>query len=289
VNILVNGMQGLGDTIYQRPFIKSLANKYAKVYVETAWPELLEDIDNIYFVKSETRLRTQSKNVASQDQSRWVSKPSGLKTITIRYGHKEMRTMSIPEAMKSYFYTNPVEWDLPVYEKSPVIGKYAVIRPVTARSEWPNVARNCHSDYIKQASLLLKEAGYTVVSIADLEYGKEVLIGDEPYSDVKFHNGELSVKEIIALVNEACVVVSAVGFMAPMTMALGIPYICILGGMGGHNRPDRISSDTLPNNNKISWIEPDNFCMCTDMKHECDKTISNFEKVFKEELKWVTR
>lgn len=290
MDIMVKGMQGMGDTIYQRPFIKALAKKYNKVYVESAWPELLEDIENVYFIKSETKLRTQSKNVSGQEGRKWVDQPIGVKTLTIRYGHKEMRTMSIPEAMAQHFGVSPEVWDLPVTEKSPVkVKKYAVIRPVTARSEWLNVARNCHSEYIVRASKILKEQGYTVVSVADLEEGKEWIVGEEPYADIKFHKGELKIKDLVALTAKASVVVSAVGFMVPMTMALGIPYICIHGGQGGHNSSGKISHEILPHNNKISWIEPDNFCMCTDMKHECDKTISNFNSIFNEELEWVTK
>jgi len=290
MEIMVKGMQGMGDTIYQRPFIKALAKKYTRVYVETSWPEFLEDLDGVYFIKSETSLRTQSKNVANQDNTKWVLQPKGVKTLTINYGRREIQTLSIPEAMVEQFGVEPNVWDLPVTQKSPVTKrKYAVIRPVTARSEWLNVARNCDPKYIVEASKILKEQGYTIVSVADLEEDKEWIVGQEPYSDIKFHKGELKIKDLVALTAKASVVVSAVGFMVPMTMALGTPYICIHGGNGGHNSSGKICNEILPINNKISWIEPDNFCMCTSMKHECNKTISNFEEAFREELEWVIK
>ena len=285
--IFVKGMQGLGDTIYQRPFVKALAKKHDKVYLETSWPEFFEDLNNVYPVKSGTKLRTQSKNISKHGESRWFVPPPHIPTIQIRYGHKEMRTMSIPEAMYSHFRVTPDNWDLPVLTKSPIQGKYVVIRPPTVRTEWFNSARNCHSEYMVRASNILREHGYTIISIADLDEGKEWLAGAEPYADVKFHNGELSVKEIIALVANASLVVASVGFMVPMTMALGAPFICILGGIGGHNAPEKITHDLLAANNKVSWIEPDNFCKCVDMRHDCDKTISNFDNTFEEELKWI--
>ncbi|MGV2896737.1 hypothetical protein ACNPPY_13175, partial [Achromobacter sp. AGC78] len=70
--MIVRGMKGLGDNIYKRAFVKKLQGP---VYLETPWPELYEDLPDVKFVRSETPLRTQSKNMARQDEARWVKAP----------------------------------------------------------------------------------------------------------------------------------------------------------------------------------------------------------------------
>ncbi|MDO3421224.1 hypothetical protein QWI30_20685 [Citrobacter freundii] len=39
--IYIDGMLGMGDTIYQRAFVKQLP---AGTFIKTAWPELYEDL-----------------------------------------------------------------------------------------------------------------------------------------------------------------------------------------------------------------------------------------------------
>ena len=69
--IAIRGMAGLGDNIFQRAFIKSLV-KSQEVLLETPWPELYQDLPNIKFIKPNTRLRTQAKNLRNTDNSVWA-------------------------------------------------------------------------------------------------------------------------------------------------------------------------------------------------------------------------
>ena len=64
--IAIRGMQGLGDNVYQRAFIKSLV-KSKEVLLETPWPEIYEDLPNIKFIKPQTKLRTQKKSLEKVD------------------------------------------------------------------------------------------------------------------------------------------------------------------------------------------------------------------------------
>lgn len=52
------------------------------------------------------------------------------------------------------------------------------------------------------------------------------------------------------------------------------------GGNGGYNHPDKIT-DSMMDLSKITFEYPDNYCMCTDMRHKCNKQISNFNDKFK--------
>ena len=56
--IYIDGMLGMGDTIYQRAFVKQLP---AGTFIKTAWPEFYEDLP-VKAVRSDTALRTQRKN-----------------------------------------------------------------------------------------------------------------------------------------------------------------------------------------------------------------------------------
>ena len=50
--MIVRGMKGLGDNIYQRAFVKRLPGP---VYLETPWPELYEDLPGVKFVRLKHR------------------------------------------------------------------------------------------------------------------------------------------------------------------------------------------------------------------------------------------
>ncbi len=50
------GMLGLGDSIYQRPFLRH----FPGAYVRTCWPELYRGL-NVKCVRSGTHLRTQGE------------------------------------------------------------------------------------------------------------------------------------------------------------------------------------------------------------------------------------
>ena len=80
-------------------------------------------------------------------------------------------------------------------------------------------------------------------------------------------------------VQNASLVVGGVGWIVPACAAAGVNLITILGGQGGHNHPKKLIDKPM-NESKIKFIEPDNYCMCVDVRHSCDKTISNFDNKF---------
>src|SRR3546814_15822652 len=75
-------MKGLGDNIYQRPFVRMLARR-EPVYITTPWPELYEDLTGVHFGRSSTVLRTQQKNLDRQSSRRWSSAPTGARLVQI--------------------------------------------------------------------------------------------------------------------------------------------------------------------------------------------------------------
>lgn len=272
MSVFVRGMQGLGDNIYQRAFVKALAGD---VFLQTSWPELYEDLPNVRFVKPTTVLRTQSANAARQPAERWSSPPASRR-IDVGYGAGLERS-SIPAAMRRAFGIEPQRMDLPDCGPSPVRSEkpIALVRPVTMRTEWLNEARAPLPEYVAIAAAIVSKTHH-VVSIADLKPGAEWLVGPTPKAHETFHGGELDVRALMALVAASELLIGGVGWIVPAAIAAGRRLYCILGGQGGHNAPERLTSSQM-DLSRIGWAMPAKFCRCTNMRHACDKHIDGFE------------
>lgn len=269
-------MWGLGDNIYSRPFVRAAARKY-DVHLETPWPELYADLD-IKFVRGTRLLRTQQKNIKRQDATRWWSKP--LPSWQVRVGYASLGTYSILQALERRWTAigigfDPALFDVPDMGPSPMLADrpIAVIRPATVRTEWRNQARNPRPEYINAiaAELMLT---HQVVAVADLCPGEEWLTGAIPLAHRYFMFGELNVRELLALIREADVVVGGVGFIVPAGLALRKKTFVVLGGHGGHNAPEKITDPRL-DLSRIGFAIPETFCRCTNMLHNCEKTIAD--------------
>lgn len=268
--IHVHGMLGLGDNLYQRPFVRAAALR-GQVYLSTPWPELYDDL-GVRFVRADTSLRAQRKNLERQPAERW-SVPPRCSSVRITYLGLEG---SISEAMERAIpLGGPLEMDLPPLPASPVSGRYAVVRPVTTRTEWRNPARNPIATYVREAARALQEAGFRVVSLADLCEGREWIEGPPISADVRFDRGELPVELMLALIQGASVVVGGPGFIVPAALAARTPLIVIAGGQGALNGPQRLV-DRRIDASRVRWLLPEPYCMCADRIHTCPKEIPDF-------------
>lgn len=272
---LVRGMYGLGDSIYQRAFLKRMPG----AYVMTTWPELYADL-NVRCVRGQTRLRTQSKNAATS-KCKWHAAPRLARPMAISYGARDLAKGPITAAMAARFGVEAGEMDLPDFGPSPVKTDrpVAIIRPVTVRQEWMNEARGPLPEYIAAAAAELQRRGYFVVSVADLAPGQEWLVGDAPPADLVVHGGEWSVTQLLAAVQHAAVVVGGVGWIVPACIAAKTPLYVVLGGNGGHNAPEKITDGSM-DLSRVGWARPARFCMCADSRHKCDKVIHGFDANF---------
>jgi len=268
-------MQGLGDNIFQRPFIKVLSREW-DIFLETAWPELYADLP-VKFVNPQTRLRTQAKN-AARSKIEWASRPVGCKQVRRNsYVNAFRGGRSIIAGMEESFgiKLNAADFDLPPLPPSPiVIGKpIAFVRPVTLRREWHNAARNPEPKYIADIVETLRNSHY-IVTVADLEPNAEWLIGPPIRADHAFMCGELNAMDMLALLAASDIVIGGVGWIIPASIALRRHCFVVLGGQGGHNAPDKILDRRL-DCSRIGFATPENFCRCISMRHNCNKTISN--------------
>jgi ADP-heptose:LPS heptosyltransferase len=268
-------MKGLGDNIYQRAIVKKLD---ARIYLTTPWPELYADLTHVLPIYEETNLRTQAKNAAQY--SEWAEIPQD---IAFERKFSYARALSVGRTILQGLEESievdigpSIDMDVPRFNEHRIKNKepLAIIRPVTVRREWQNEARNPSPEYLQTASRVLKEHGYYIVAIADIADSEEWLEGDI-VADKKFYHGELGIEEIIALTFDADVFVSGIGFPVPLCMATKTPAVIIGGGCGAYNHPTLIEDERIGATN-MQYILPDDFCMCTQHKHDCDKTITDF-------------
>jgi hypothetical protein len=275
--VLIRGLWGLGDNCYQRPFVRAAAALY-EVHLETPWPELYADLD-IKFIRGGRKLRTQQKNMARQRADLWSRPRVPMREVKVGYG-ASLSTASIIKALEYRWAAlkvgfDPALFDLPDLGASPVVSQrpIAVVRPVTVRSEWRNEARNPRPEYI---TLLARElmATHTVVAVADIAPGEEWAVGDLPPAHRYFVFGELAVRELLALVRDADIVIGGVGWIVPAGLALKVATFVVLGGHGGHNAPAKITDPRL-DLSRIGFAVPEKFCRCTNMLHNCDKRITD--------------
>ena len=262
--MIIHSMKGLGDNIYQRAFLKNMPGP---IYLDTPWPELVPDLPHVHCVRPQTNLRTQAKNIARH--SSWLMPPAKQPARHIRYG-----TEGIIPGMIASFGVMPGEFDLPPLPPSPETGKYVVVRPATVRSEWRADTRNPDPEYIAKASIEALVRGYRVISVADLVEGQEWLVGHRPKASVNYHQGELPVEQLLALVQGAAAVIGGIGWLVPAALSAKVPAWIICGGQGGYNAPELITPKGQTN---ITFAVPDNFCRCRLKMHNCDKRISEYD------------
>lgn len=274
--IFFEGMKGLGDNIYQRPFLRH----FPGAYIRTPWPELYSDLD-VRCVRSETTLRTQHKNEIRTNYE-FHQPPKDARRVRICYGPHELVKGGIIEAFRHQFgVTGPLAFDLPsfndVHREIPTDCRLAVIRPATVRTEWASASRNPDPHYLNVAAKILRLLGFFVVSVADTEPGAEWIIGPAAEADLTLHKGELTVTQLCTLYELAACVVSPVGFSIPMAIAYNTPLFVVAGGRGGHNAPE-VVTDPAMQLAKTRWAIPVNYCRCIEANHNCDKTIADFEE-----------
>jgi hypothetical protein len=279
--LLIHCCWGLGDSLYSRPLIRDAALQ-REVFLETPWPELYADLP-VKFVRGEKGLRLQMRNVLQQNDALWVKPPPGIESVALGYGPIELETGDVFTAMARKMpmpmVTEPV-WDLPDLGESPVDSggdPLAFVRPVMRRLEWDNEARNPKPEYVSHISADLKSRGYATLVVCDIQVDRELLAnGIMPPCNLALTHGELGVRQLLATVRDAAVVVGPVGWILPACVALGTPCFVVLGGNGGMNAPDRLLHPKMRVDH-IGFAMPKEFCRCMDMRHQCDKTIPNLD------------
>jgi hypothetical protein len=276
--LFVQCMYGLGDTIYQRGVLEALS-KQRDLYVETPWPQLYADIPTIKCVRPDTMLRTQVKNV-KVTEGVWAEPPKGCETRRVTYAHIHSGTMMDALCQAAGVDKSLVRFSAPPVSRARRARPYILVRPATLRSEWRADARGPKPEYLAQAIEVLRK-DFHIISVADLEPGKEWALPPLPYADEIHHSGELHVMDLMSLVAGAAGVVGGIGWLAPVAAAYKVPALLVFGGAGLFNGPERIFDPVMDTSHIVQAI-PDNFCMCGGTHHACDKTIRGFAGIVAE-------
>ena len=300
-NLYFEGTYGFGDNFYQRPIIKDLAKDYKKVFLRTAFPEVYWDIPNVEFIyPKDMPLRTQRKHMEALEKTVWSSLPK--KYDSVRWdqlgpaSQKKIQTKYIElENRKDFDFSFPVknEWieEARNLKASLDLGnkKLCIVRRPTNRKEWNCPARNPKPEYY-QAIIDEYKDEYFFLGLADCEKGIEWFDGKISGLDKEFNKGEIPLSTILGLLKIADMTICYPSFFMIAAIAIRGKCFCIFGGAA---EPFHVIRKGF-NLNNFSFVAPEPFCNCMNMKHKCNKEIPNDKvlrefKELKERQKWLNR
>ncbi len=279
MSIVVHGMHGMGDNVHQRAIIRELLKQDSDVWIETPWPCLYRDLP-IKCIGKSSRLRTQAKNAAREQEQYETDAPAAARHLNVWYPPQTVREQGSVLGAMSYGCDVPVgdfrmevpgEWAskafhqvlIHVDDDRPI----AVVRPLVDRTEWTGCkARNPDHVAYREIFEAIREQ-FFVVSIADLVPGVEWL-ELELDADLRFHAGELDAETVAGLMASAHLVYASPGFAIPLAQCVGTPSVCVFGGY--ENGSSFSAGAKLTPHLAIEPIRP---CQCFAHGHDCDKRI----------------
>lgn len=281
--LFVRTMNAIGDCILSRPFIRVMANAN-RLALQTPFPELFSDLGVERIVRAKSNVPYASKAIREWGEKHdWRGAPKdkdGNKQEPIYFCYDINDPANVTDQLRlrmTNFTRHHYKFDLPPdVALTPPTQKYAVIRPVVTRDEFPVTARNCDPRYIYKANEMLQAAGYTTFAVAN--------VPDEdpahPYPNVDFNlgRGQLTFIEMMTLIRNADIVVSGPGFAMPMAVAAEKPMLAAIWGarrkLDNHNRIFHHWMDK----SRVRNFVPDTPCTHSTDECGCDKTISHFEQ-----------
>lgn len=311
--LLIKGMQGLGDSVYQRPAVLH-ACLYGKrvglqVYLESSWPQVYHDYAKSHGLRfvwpDETGLRTQRKNVCSLPPETFFRvDPASARVVSLNYDNARIakyRSLSAIFEMQmiralgtedhprfDFSLPVPAEWEAELAALE-LPQRYAVVRPITIRREWSAARRNCEPAALQRVVDNLTELGVHTVGVADIDTRFEWEVSPRVLGIThKFYQGQLTVTAILALMKHAVCNVGPVGFIAPAGLALHAPTLVVLGGSGGDNGPD-VLADARADKSRFAVLSPEPLCPCwrsDPAEHRCNKGIP-LERIDSEFTRWI--
>lgn len=283
--LLLHGMHGLGDCLYERAIARQYLQRGFDVWLESSWVSMFHDLIplGLKVVRNSTALRTQRKNALRElaGFSR-ISPPSSLRKIRVWYCPKDVRQYgSVLGAMckSTECDVEQADFRLPI---PPVWRAKAqawidqwrptkpimIYRPLVDRTEWGGGStRNpLPANYAKLFEAISER--FFVVSVADLVPQKEWMVGKDVRVDVQCHAGELEFETLAALFSMSAMVFTSPGFAVPLAQAVGTPVACIFGGYQ-NSKSLSVGASYAP----YLGIETIKQCDCFSNSHPCCKTI----------------
>jgi SAM-dependent methyltransferase len=281
--IVINGMVGIGDCLHQRAGLRELMKKH-EVWLRSCHHLMYHDLieEGLHLVLQTTNLHAQAKTV---QRERHLFKPThvppGAHVIKMGYGKPEidrhgsilgtvMARMGVSSDRPDFTMPLRPEWidkAKSLVDSWNLGGKPLMIyRPVVLRREWNSTTRNPDPAVYDELFRSVRDQ-YFVVSVADLDPGREWVVGPEADADVKLHKGELDFPTMAALWAEADLVFCNAGFAPVLAQAVGTPSIIVYGGRESFKTTQAAGAHLAP----TLGINPDRPCDCHSSSHDCDK------------------
>ena len=258
-----------------------------EVYLYTSWVSVYHDLiaNGLHVLNRPTPLRTQRKNAQREAALFEKSIPDGIKAKTIELPYRPERVRALGTVLAAMCevwqcdYTSadfrlpvPSEWLGRLENKlkwretpKPIL----IYRPLTIRPEWRGAERR-NPDFGAYSELfgLIRER-FFVVSVADVENGKEWIVGSHPADiDVRFEKGELTFEELAALFSVAKMIFTSPGFPVVLAQAVSTPVFALFGGYEDH-RSFLGGARYSP----YLGIDPIDPCRCFSHGHRCKKQV----------------
>jgi SAM-dependent methyltransferase len=277
--IVVEGMQGVGDSLHQRAVLRVLGP--GKVLLRTPYRAMYHDL-------IAQGLQVQHKPFLYGELDPGETSAASKSRAGIVMGYQADKIARHGSILAAQFAAAGLkmppqpDFSLPVPQawcdkarellagRNPGGKPLMVYRPAVANTVWSNKNRPPDIDAYATLYQAIRRRRFFTVSVARLVPGKEWIIGPEQEADIKFHGGELDFETLAGLFAEAQMAFTCAGFAPVLAQAVGTPVIVVYGGNESSKTTQRTGfhlAPTLP-------IEPDRPCDCHDRRHGCDKTIS---------------
>lgn len=264
--VIIECMQGLGDTVYHRPLARKLLAMGHDVYVRSAWPQLWSDLP-VKLLPFDSELPVQKANVNAFTGEYSDNPDSPYLRIRPTYGAMHFaQDMSIMSALyeTSGLPDGAVDFTLPLREGKKT--NLAIVHPPVIREEWRNVARPNDPKYMQ---LIIDN--HPEFDWVEVRYPGEMLYG-EPLRGTRIVSPPTT-EQLVSLLASAVVIVTCPGFMIPLGIALRTPTLALYGG----DLPDRLLVDKWMLGAPYEAVEPKPFCACgISSRHRedlCNRTL----------------
>jgi len=300
--VYIIGPYGFGDTIYMRSLIRSLARRHEEIYVRTTLPEAFWDIPNIKFVRpAPNRLHAQADHIRHIDKSReykWTKPPAGIEQrpwgkLVPGWAHTSNApdAKAVPlgprgeESTTEYFVNEhglkDFDFALPLKKRwlqaaKKIIEKLdtgkrniCLVRAPTIHEGWANYSRNPKPEYFQRLIDEYKDEYYFISAgyyLKDHEWPEKKLEG----IDKRFEKGELDITTLFGLIKLSDMVIAPPDLFSVLAIALRTKCFCIFGGCA---KPSVIFHPNMGLDG-LACAEPEPFCNCMRMNHDCHKEIS---------------
>ncbi len=279
--VVIEGYEGLGDNLYQRPYVLALA-KTRPVYVWTPWPELYQGYPNVFFVKPDgIGLRTQWDHIQEVPEHVWSTPPANARHVILDREECIVHNTTflgefdrqLPEVKEIDFeFKVPQEWkDAALRYLPPVLAgrPFCLVKPPVLRDQWTCPARNPNHKAFRLAIARMRlMTGLPMIAVANLveDAGKprEWLDGDYSDSvDYAILRG-MPLPHLIGLFKLASCVICSPSYALPLGVAVRTPTFVVYGGHLAHKT---IYDERM--GGIIGHVAPEPFCECN--MNKCPK------------------